>query len=231
MNINFTKNVRYELMYGYQAKAELDRRGIVYLALGSLELHGSHLPMGLDVIKAHAMCCVLAQRLGGVVFPPHYYSAVHKLPGERSEWLARNWGNIYQEETAKASVVETVGQIRRMGTKVCALYTGHYPQAQLDMVEEIAAETDAPAEGFNVIVCPEKKLSGGGDHAGVNETSLLLYLNRDLVDMSAINEQGYVDHHWTGALDPRLASAARGEELAGIITAYMEEKIGRAMPE
>ena len=225
MFADFTKNVRYELMYGYQAIEELKKCGIVYLPLGCLELHGSHLPMGLDVIKAHNMCCLLAQCIGGVVFPPHYYSGVHLLEDEVRSRFAREWGNVYTEDTAKASIIEVVMQIKRIGAKICVLYSGHYPMAQIDMVNEIASETDNESEGFRVIVCPERDLCDGGDHAGVYETSLLLYLDRHSVNMSAIYDQGYKDHRWTGYLDPKLASSAKGEGYAFRIVEYMKEKI------
>jgi len=224
---DFTRNVRFELMYGYQAKKEIDKYGIVYLPFGCLEMHGSQLPMGLDVIKAHEMCCVLAQSIGGVVFPPHYYSGIHKLPEDRRGWLAEHWGNIYQEETAKRSILDIIGQIKRMKVKVCVLYTGHYPQEQLDMVHEIVSETNAPDDDFHVIYCPEMECCDGGDHAGIVETSLLLYLRRDLVNMSAINEQGYIDHRWAEPKDPKDSSAALGEDYANRIVAFMKDALSK----
>ena len=70
--INFTKRVRYELMLGREATERIQEYPVGYLPIGCLERHGDHLPMGLDVIKAHRICCVVAQAIGGVVFPPHF---------------------------------------------------------------------------------------------------------------------------------------------------------------
>jgi len=226
IRIDFTKNVRYELMYGYQAKAELDKYGVAYLPLGCLEMHGSHLPMGLDVIKAHEMCCLMARHIGGVVFPPHYYSGIHKNEKDVEEALVAKWGNLYNEETAMGSVSETVRQIGRMNVRLCVLYTGHYPPAQLEMVRNVAKEINESENNFRVLNCVEADFCGGGDHAGVVETSLLLYLRRDLVNMAAIYEQGYKNHYWNGENDPKLASSAKGERYAQKILRYMEREIG-----
>jgi len=214
-------------MYGYQAKETLDKTGIAYLPLGCLELHGSHLPMGLDVIKAHGLCCLMAQHIGGVVFPAHYYSGIHMHNPEQQKRCTGMWGNLYTDATARASIIDIVTQIQYMGAKVCVLHSGHYPGVQSEMVESVAAHF--AGSSCKVIVCPEKKLCNGGDHAGICETSLLLYLNRNLVNMAAICEQGYTDHDWAGAADPKLASAAKGEELAGIIVSYMKNEINRIL--
>jgi len=222
LHVDFTKNVCYELMYGYEAKAELDRKGIVYLPIGCLEMHGSHLPMGLDGIKAHGMCVLLAQHLGGVVFPIHHYAGVHKFEEEAWDFFAGKWGNVYTDHSAKNSLTDIINQIRRMGAKVCVLYTGHYPWAQLDMVREIEKEFNEKFSDFRVVNCFEADHCGGGDHAGIVETSLLLYLRRDMVNMAAIYDKGYKDHQWNEHSDPKLSSAEKGEQFASRILAHME---------
>src|SRR6185436_9843219 len=46
---------------------------LAYLPLGAIEWHGVHNPIGLDGLKAHALCVRVAQAGGGVVFPTLWY--------------------------------------------------------------------------------------------------------------------------------------------------------------
>ena len=67
---NDRKVVQYELMLGREATKGGHASPVGYLPIGCMERHGDHLPMGFDVIKAHKICCLTAQVIGGVVFPP-----------------------------------------------------------------------------------------------------------------------------------------------------------------
>ena len=60
MGVSHRRNVRYELMLGREATEAIAAHPVGYLPVGCLERHGDHLPMGLDVIKAHGICCEVA---------------------------------------------------------------------------------------------------------------------------------------------------------------------------
>ena len=81
-NDSTRRTVRYELLHGIDASNAIRDYPVGYLPVGCLERHGDHLPMGLDVIKAHGICCILAERIGGIVFPPHHYAGIHMMPPE-----------------------------------------------------------------------------------------------------------------------------------------------------
>ena len=49
---------------------ELSRAPVAYLPWCALEWHGRHLPLGLDSLKAHSLCEMVADRAGGIVVPP-----------------------------------------------------------------------------------------------------------------------------------------------------------------
>ena len=55
---------------------------LAYLPLGILEWHGPHNPVGLDGVKAHAICRRVAERSGGVVFPTLYYAPPRPVKNE-----------------------------------------------------------------------------------------------------------------------------------------------------
>ena len=221
--IDFRKNVRYERMHGIHARAALDESRFVFLPIGCLERHGDHLPMGLDVMKAHLACCVIAQCFGGAVLPPHYYAGVHFLPPEFLEATNR-YGNLYADKTAENHLEELIRNLEAIGVKNLVLYSGHYPVSQNVMVRNIAARFRS-RDGIRVVPFYEKAVLYPGDHAGVCETSLLLYLDRQAVDMTAIGERNYREHSWTEENTPEKASVAKGEAYMEKILAFFESNI------
>jgi len=226
MGLDYTKQVQYELMRGRQATEAIKAYPVGYLPVGGLERHGDHLPMGLDVIKAHGICCIAAQATGGVVFPPHYYSGIHGFNARELEKYTGEWGNVYTDTTSKANLVDVIDQLAVLGIKALVLYSGHYPQQQVDMILEIGREFEG--SGIKVIPFWEGKIMQG-DHAGISETSFMLYLDRNLVDMTAISEVNYKDHSWQPNNSPELASAGKGEKDVGVVVEYLRGEIERAL--
>ena len=222
--INFTKKVRYELMLGRERMQLIEERPVAYLPIGCLELHGDHLPMGLDVIKAHMICCIVAQAVGGIVFPPHFYSGIHRLDDDVRRRFARERGNLYTDGTAMENLIEIIDQIALMDIQVLVLYSGHYPTSQIDMIKDIA---DKYNQGKDISVIPitEPDCLGEGDHAGICETSFMLYLDKNMVDMTRISEINYRDHGWSDERSPERASAVKGESDLQKIIQYLDGEI------
>jgi creatinine amidohydrolase len=222
-NADFRRNVRYELMLGREATEAIAKFPVGYLPVGCLERHGDHLPMGLDVIKAHGICCLVAQVLGGVVFPPHYYAGIHLMPPERIRKYTGEWGNIYTDATAERSLVDTVRQFAVAGVKVLVLYSGHYPTCKCEMVQRVADQLNG--EGSMRVIAFWEPQVLPGDHAGINETALMLYVDRTLVDMSRIGEVNFRDHGWSEENSPRRATVAKGEADVAVIIEHLRTRI------
>ena len=225
--ISYRKHVQYELMLGREATQAIREVPIGYFPIGCLERHGDHLPMALDVLKAHMVCCTAAKAIGGVVFPPHFYAGIHKMSAEQVAKYTGEWGNIYTDRTAKDNLVDIIHQIAMTGIKALVLYSGHYPTCQVQMVQEVAA---AFADHSSVTVIPFCEcMIMQGDHAGISETSFMLYLNKDLVDMTRIGEVNYRDHGWQEENSPEKASSCKGEKDIHAVIAYLKGKIEEAM--
>ena len=176
--INYTATVRYELMSGREAIKVIRNCPVGYLPIGCLERHGDHLPMGLDAIKAYKVCCIVAKAIGGVVFPPHHYAGIHQMSKEQIEKYTGEWGNIYTDASAKNSLVDIINQMAIAGINVLVLYSGHYPGCQIEMIQEIAKDF---AGHPTICVIPfSESMIMKGDHAGTSETSLMLYLKKEL---------------------------------------------------
>jgi creatinine amidohydrolase len=183
--------------------------------------------MGLDALKAHKVCCAAARTIGGVVFPPHYYAGVHRMSDEQIAKYTGQWGNIYTDRTARDNLTDIVRQIAIAGTKVLVLYSGHYPGCQVEMMDEVRAEAAARS---GIVVIPFCEcLILQGDHAGISETSFMLYLDKNLVDMTRIGRVNYQDHGWREENSPEKASAAKGERDVQAIITYLKGKIEEAL--
>src|SRR5690606_5451177 len=65
----------YERLLPDEIEAIAAAHPIAYLPWGALEYHGRHAAVGLDGLKAHALCRALAAKVGGLVLPPVYVAA------------------------------------------------------------------------------------------------------------------------------------------------------------
>lgn len=235
------REVRFERLKGREAMRRLAERPVVFLPIGCLERHGDHLPMGLDVLKAQSVCEACARRLGGLVYPPHFYGGVHVWPGERPpdelaerrrlfRRMSREWGNLYTHDTAADHLVEVAEGIRLAGARVLVLYSGHYPVSQIMMLKDVAGRLDRARGGtMRVIPFLERDFFEDGDHAGVWETSLCLALRPGDADMRRIGPRNQRDHGWDEAHHPRRASAAFGRRVLRRIADHLGESIQAAL--
>jgi len=225
----YERTVQYELMMGRQATENIRSFPVGYLPIGCLERHGDHLPMGLDVIKAHKVCCAVAQAIGGIVFPPHYYTGIHKMSDEQIAKYTGEWGNIYTDRTAKDNLADIICQIAITGVKVLVLYSGHYPGCQIEMIKEISKDFRGHPSITVIPFCEPMIMEG--DHAGISETSFLLYLDKELVDMTRISEVNYKDHGWQADNSPERASRTKGKRDVDLVIAHLKGEIEKAMNE
>jgi creatinine amidohydrolase len=53
---NEALKVRFEEMFPWEISAAMAEAPLCYLPLGTLEWHGEHAAVGLDALKAHAVC-------------------------------------------------------------------------------------------------------------------------------------------------------------------------------
>jgi len=221
-----TFEVRYEYLYGRQFNARLGQMPVGYLPMGTLERHGDHLPMGLDVLKAQAICVHVAERLGGIVWPPHHYLGIHQKGAERAT-VATGWGNVYISETlAEDTLEELLDRAAELGFKVMVLYSGHYPMSQVDLIEK-AARRKRP--GMKVLAYTELKLLRDGDHAGLWETSLLAALRPERVRMDRIESVNRRQHGWDKAHDPAKADTELARKAIEKIVRRLRKDIRAAL--
>ena len=193
-----------ELTAGDWPKAQERAAYTCILPIGILEKHGPHVPLGSDLIMAREWSARAARQEYVVVFPDFFYGQIYEAkhqPGTFALPSRLVW------ELLDA----TVEEIARNGFKKVVIVNGHggnpqllryFVQSQLERRRDYvvyffdpAYDAKAEEEKFK----PLRKTDPAADlHAGETETSVLLYLRPDLVQMSRAAQE-------SGADEDRLA--------------------------
>lgn len=210
----------------------------IYVPFGSVEWHGIQNPVGLDTIKAHEQLVGLASKVGGVVYPAVFFGS----GGGHITWMH---SYMVDAEPMIQIVTELLHHFERDGFENAILLSGHYPNRPEYL--DVARDKYYQANGsMRVLTLIENEIPDGrGDHAALIETSLMLYLHPELVDLSLLGEpdegdnednpkihnwmdDSYKDHPLYGlvGIDPRgRASAELGRSLTDALISYLAEWI------
>ena len=200
---------------------------VCFLPLGTVEWHGEHNALGLDALKAHALCVAAAVKAGGGVVHPPVYGGMGGLDEPATVRIEpeQTWDN----HLLRPWLEKLCSEFHRLGFKAVIILTGHYGHNQQIVVRETAARMTERL-GIPVLGTPEYwlALDAGylGDHAGIGETSLLWHLHPDLVAIDRIDNDpvyGIDDAIKTGA------SPALGQKYADLIIGRLARLAG-AMP-
>jgi creatinine amidohydrolase len=157
----------------------LRQRSLAYVPIGTLEFHGPHLPLGTDAIHAYEFCLAAAERLGGVVLPPIYFSphGSHR-PGSL----------MIREETFRVLLTDVFTLLCQHGIELIVASTGHFPKKQEPAIRQIADEVGRQFPKTRVVVLGPwcHPTDRWPDHGGKMETSLMLALRPNLVHMERL---------------------------------------------
>ncbi len=214
------REVRLERLRPREIESAMQACPTLFQPLGTIEWHGLHNIAGLDAVKAHHLCVRAAQRTGGLVAPalfggvggldqPHTF--VMEPEDEVQSLLVRGW----VEKLCREAV--------RQGFRAVIVFTGHYGAAQQIVIRDLAVRLSRSL-GIPVLGTPEYFLALDvgyhGDHAAWGETSLMLYLDPESVDLARLGEP---PHRGVFGRDPREATLADGKKIAETII----ERLGR----
>ncbi len=155
-----------------EAQRALKRADTVILPVGSTEQHGPHCPLGTDHFTADAVANMVGERAKLPVLPviPVGVSSHHRqFPG--TLWAPPSVFRDY----VKAVILSASSH----GPRKFFIINGH--GGNTPSLKEVAEELRSDAEIFVAIATAyPSKLDG---HAGDDETSIMLHLRPDLVDM------------------------------------------------
>lgn len=241
-----------------QLKAAVPK--VVVLPFGATEPHGHHLPYGTDVFETTAIAdraCELAREQGAqVVTLPTIPFGVQT--SQQSYPLAMN---LYPS-TLNQIVSDLTESLDNSGIEKAVILNGHGGNDFYMHLKELYGKRKVFMVQVNwYALCRElqnKLFATGGDHANDMETSLVLHLRPELVDMSRAGPQATATFRlagmragwaraprpWekytvdSGAGDPRGATAEKGKqffetvthELAGFLVELANAEMDGAFP-
>lgn len=212
------EKVHYLELLPHELRARLAARPIGYLPMGTLEWHGEHSALGADALISTGLFVRAAQRFGGIVFPPLFVGPSRLPPPHHDEdcfWIST--GLFLQ-------LVEGVlEQAKRVGFKVIVA-DGHGPSRR-----SIMPYAEAWSERFGLqLVVPLWNVTPWKsqiDHAGKNETSLMMALHSHLVDLGRLPVAPAPLPKGISGDDPRNSTAEYGEQCIAECLASLEQTL------
>jgi len=172
-----------------QLSAELSKDSIVVLPLGAIEQHGPHLPLNTDFVVADAVSRAAVEKFGAETNA----WLLPTLPFTKSNEHAWAAGTMWLSATTMMAVIDDIGRcVASTPAKKIMFINGHGGNSALMAMmnrelrlkyglQTFLAHPHMPADQGGSSA--ESEL-GMGVHGGVDETSVMLHLRPDLVDMS-----------------------------------------------
>ncbi len=223
-------------------EAKIDK---AFLAIGSTESHGGHLPFGCDTFVAYDIALEVAGRLERtVVVPPLWY-------GMSLHYSHKPMCISLSSDTLTQVIREAMESLIRWDVKKIVVINGHdgniasieiaardmkvkYPEIGLAVLDAwwVTAGNLLPKDTFEVW--------GGLGHGGEGETSIALAIFPDLVDMAQAkgmvpkmdpnvkliwNFQELTDFGASGA--PAKGTAEKGLKMKQVLVDYLVEFVNR----
>lgn len=253
------------VMIGELAWPEYDRlvkggQTMVLLPIGALEQHGHHMSMNPDVLLPTAMSASVARSIGALVAPAisYGYKSQQKSGGGNHMPGTTSLDGM----TLTSTIKDVLKEFARHGVRKVTMVNGHFENSMFIVEGVDLAIRELRWEGisnFSVVVLsywdfvtedtirtiyPDGFPGWAVEHGGVLETSLMLHLHPELVDMSKV-----VDHppatfppydffpikpEWTppsGCLSSaKPASASKGKLLFDVCVQGMSHHLATAFP-
>lgn len=229
--------VRYPMLRPAQVVARRKACPIAYVPLGNLEWHGPHNPLGADTLQAEGLAIRAAQKAGGLVLPPLWYgenrheslmeanardreaiAGQMDLPAENFNVEKHPYDITAQTENYHRLLLHILAQVESLGFRVGVLVAGHYPL--IDHARAAVTIYNHRYRGQNAMLAyacvdyliVKDRYPAAGDHAAGWETSHLMHLHPETVDLSLLPEESQTLIGIGGNMPPQHSSAEFGRE-------------------
>jgi creatinine amidohydrolase len=230
--------VKYHMLRPDQIVERRSECPVAYIPIGTLEWHGVHNPVGADTLQAEGLAILCAQKGGGLVFPPLYYgesrlealmeanSSDRDLIAERMALSPDTLGADGQPFTATEQalnyhklLLHILAEVASLGFQVGVLVAGHYPlidHARAAVLQfnqrDYRKRHGMLAWAFVDYLLVRDQYECAGDHAGGWETSHMLALHPETVDLGLLPPKGEKLVGVGGRMAPQDATAEFGRE-------------------
>lgn len=211
---------------------------IALLPIGATEVHGNHLPVGTDILLAEAMCDKIEEALGTervVILPTINYGQVWSLglvPGSVD----------IPDSILSAYLVQIAKAVAQIGIRKLAVINSHVGnETAIKKASRSVYDDGIDVQIYSLTypgmnqavseVCTARLPHHGFFHACEIETSLMLYLAPEYVDMSKAICQypefpvdyDYTSRRWSEFMDTAVlgdatqATASKGKEIVDVV--------------
>ncbi len=204
----------------------LEKTRTVIIPVGTVEEHGSHLPLATDTIQAMELAKRVSQRMNVFIAPPLHYGFCRSTrchPGT----IGISAGAL------RAMIRDIVKSLHLHGLRFFVILSGHAGNIHMAALNEVGEELLGEIPEINIAVLSEMDLfldkgvvveTEGDSHAGEVETSMMLYIRPELVKGRASKEYPMLPKpilvrdkrkYWPGGVwgDPSKANRDKGEKL------------------
>lgn len=211
----------------------------VYIPFGSVEEHGSHLPLSTDTIEAYEVGKRAAERIALFVAPPVHYGSCRST--------SRHPGTVsISTGTLKALLKDIVRSLHAQGLMNFVVLTGHAGGSHKMALQDAGEELILELPEINMAVVTEYDLAKeagaqlietrGDAHAGEIETSRIMHSHPHLV--KGMGKPEYPSFptgilvrdkrsFWPGGVwgDPTKASAEKGRLIESLVADKVVELV------
>lgn len=198
---------------------------VVIVPFGTVEQHGSHLPLSTDTHQAYGIAVRAAAATGAIVAPPVHFgqcSSTRNHPGTVA----------ISADTLRSLARDIIISLGEQGFDRVILFSGHAGRIHMAALREAAEACIRTKPGLKLAVICDLDLvressmdlleTPGDGHAGEIETSRMMHLHPDSVKKPPREEYpdfppGRVvpdpEKYWPGGVwgNPQAASAEKGE--------------------
>jgi creatinine amidohydrolase len=247
--------VRYHMLRPAQVRARREACPVLYIPIGTLEWHGPHNPLGADTLQAEGLAVLCARKGGGLVFPPLYYGesrseSLMEANAEDRDRIAEAMGlspDNFLPERQPFSPTEQVlnyqklllhvlAEAETLGFRLGVLVPGHYPLIDHARAAVLLFNQRrfSKYHGMLAWACIDYlplrgRYPEAGDHAAGWETSHMLALHPETVDLSTLPPKGEPLVGIMQKMAPQDATAGFGkkilEESAEVIVREVAHRI------
>jgi creatinine amidohydrolase len=227
--------MQWEYLTSNEFHSAVKETGVCILAAGVLERHADHLPLGTDMLNAHRIASLAAEKEPAVVFPPFYFGQIYEAQCYP--------GTVVLPPSLLMEVFQNVlDEIGRNGFEKIIIYNGHGGNVHLlHFLGQCSLWKEKPFSLYIKLpeLTPEMEEKRGSIletsthfHACECETSITMANYPDLVKpglipstpSDSLNRLEHLPHNYSGiwwysnfpehyAGDARPASAEKGRQL------------------
>lgn len=250
-----SEEVRYQMLRPGQVVERRKACPVVYIPIGTIEWHGLHNPLGADTLQADGLAVLAAQKGGGLVFPPLYYgesrseslmdavapdmdkiAACMELPPANFAPDRQPFSPMQQVLNYQGLLLHILAEAESLGFQLAVIVCGHYPLIDHARAAVLLFNKRRYSRYHGMLawatldyLLVNDKYDFAGDHAGGWETSHLMHLHPETVDLSVLPPKGEKLIGAGGKLAPQDSTAELGrrslEDAADVLVKEVHHRL------